>query len=106
MKTIPMALAAITACILVSCKDDPELIAKREQQRAEINKLEGELSLLGEKLKNAPTDRRQELIQTQTKAQQLEKQVAELEGDIATLETRKKTLEDELRDYQREYPLR
>ncbi|WP_353565794.1 hypothetical protein [Haloferula sargassicola] len=87
-------------------KEDPALIQQREQQRAQIAKLEGELNLLTEKLRNPPEDKREELLRVKAKSELLKKEVGELEASIAGLETQKKDLEDEMSDYQRKYPLR
>ena len=102
----PIALALLSTLVLSSCGDDPELVRKREEQRAEIRRLEGELTVLRDKLANAPKDRTAELEELQKKTVAEQAKIAELETTVADLGKRKDELEDEFKHYQRQYPLR
>lgn len=106
LRFVGTALSAASLLLVVSCKEDPELIRQREQQRAEIQKLEGELSLLNEKLKNAPTDKRGDLAEVEAETRKFESEITRLTADVAKLEEQKKQLEEEFADYQRKYPIR
>lgn len=106
MKPLSFALAFGIVCGLVSCEDDPELISKRDQQRAEIQSLETELVLLREKIKNAPEDRSEELAELKAVVAKDEEDIAELETSIADLKQQADELEKELDDYKSNYPLR
>lgn len=89
-----------------SCGDDPELVKKRDEQRAEIRRLEGELMLLEEKLNNPPKDRSAELRALEEQIERDKSEIATLEREIPELVSQKKELEAELEQYRRDYPLR
>lgn len=91
---------------LASCGDDPELVRKREEQRAEIQRLQGELAILQEKLKNAPADQSEELAKTEEEITQEQSKISSLETEIASLKDRRRDVEEKLKRFQREYPLR
>jgi septal ring factor EnvC (AmiA/AmiB activator) len=98
---------AIAACVsLVSCGDDPALVEKREQQRTEIARLRGEVTLIEEKLKNLPPDRSAELAEAQRQAAEQKAELARLEKEIAELEERKRATEAEFQEYRRKYVIR
>src|SRR5688572_16927940 len=92
--------------LLGACGDDPELVRKRDEQRAEISKLEGELAVLQERLKDVPTDRTKELDKLKADSQANRDEIAKLETDIAGLEKEKARLEKEFAAYQRKYVVR
>ena len=95
------------ACLLAtSCGDDPELVRKREEQRAEIRRLRSELDVLDERLKNAPEDRSADLAKLEKETAEREARITALETEVAGLEERKKALEEEFEAYRRKYPLR
>lgn len=99
-------LGLLLAFSISSCGDDPELVRKRDEQRAEIRKLEGELSLLREQLKDIPEDRTAELIALKKQVEDERNQIANLEQSIADLESEKRRKEREYAEYQRKYQLR
>lgn len=101
----PLALALL-ALPLSSCKDDPELVRKREEQRAEMNKLDGELKILQEKLDQIPRDRSSELTKLQRETEDNKASIETLEREVASLEGDKAAVEKELAAYKRKYALR
>lgn len=101
-----MGVLLLGAVLCSGCGDDPELIRKNEQQKAEIRRLEGELQLLREKLDRAPKDRSAELGEMRTNIASEETRIAELETTLGKLETKRRDLEREFKAYQREYPIR
>jgi cell division protein FtsB len=104
---LPFAPLLLAPClILVSCGDDPQMVAKREQQKAEIAKLKGELALIEEKLKNLPPDVSHELTTTRELAEKQQSEVAGLEKEVAALEERKRTLQSEFDSYKVKYQLK
>jgi len=100
------AIAILISVFATSCGDDPELVRKRDTQRAEIRRLEGELSLLQEQLKDAPKDRSTELKELQVRVSSEKEQISELEKEVADLESKKRELEREFADYKQKYRLR
>lgn len=101
------SLLTVLACMaVVSCGDDPELVRKREEQRAEIRKLQSELAVLDERLKNAPKDRSEDLAKLEEETAGREEKIEALEKEVAALEERKKEIEAEFEDYRKKYPIR
>ncbi|MCU0796934.1 MAG: hypothetical protein MUF31_13485 [Akkermansiaceae bacterium] len=98
--------AAALSLVLASCGDDPELVRKREEQRAELRKLRSELDVLDERLKNAPKDRSADLAKLEEETAAREEKISALETEVAALEAKKKELEAEFEDYRRKYPIR
>jgi peptidoglycan hydrolase CwlO-like protein len=96
-------LAAIATAVLVSCGDDPELVAKREKQKAEINRLNGELALVQEKLKNLPPDVSADLEKAKKQSEEQTAEIAGLEKEIAELQGRKRALQTEFDEYRAKY---
>lgn len=96
----------IITLALASCSQDPELVRKRDEQRAEIAKLEAELEALEDKLDNAPPDRSAELKALQQKAAQDQESITELEKELADLSAKRRELEKEFAAYKLKYPLR
>ena len=100
----PLILALV---LLPGCgKEDPELVAKQEQQRAEIRRLEGELAVIREKIKSAPPDRGKDLEAMLAQTTKQEAEIAGLEAEIEVLEDRKRELEREFEAYRRKYVVR
>lgn len=91
---------------MISCGDDPQMVAKREQQKAEIAKLKGELALIEEKLKNLPPDVTDDLAKARELAETQQAEVTVLEKEVATLEDRKRTLQGEFDSYKLKYQLK
>lgn len=97
------------ACFLLlacSCKENPELVRKREEQRAEIKRLQGELAVVEEKLKDIPPDRTKELVIAKGEADAQASEIETLEKEVATLDAKKKELEAKFADYRRKYPVK
>lgn len=89
--------------LFASCKDDPALIKKREEQKAEIARLDGEINNLNEKLAGAPNDRSAELKDAKAKAETQAAEIAQLESDIASLQSQKTKMEADYKSYQVKY---
>ena len=106
MKYRPICLLMVLCAFsLNSCKDDPALVKQREEQKAEIARLEGEMNILSEKINALPADRSDELADTKKKVELQNEEMAKLEKDITTLQAKKRGLEDEFGQYQRKYPV-
>ncbi len=88
---------------LTSCGDDPQLVQKHGEQQAEIARLEGELALLQERLKNVPPDQSGELKDTVAEAAKLESERERLSEDVSALEAEHKALLEKFEDYKRKY---
>lgn len=99
---IPVFIAL--AC--VSCGDDPKLVEKREQQKAEISRLKGEIALIEEKLKTIPPDVSEELAKARKQAEQQTAEVARLEAEVSELDARKRTLQNEFDAYRAKYQVK
>jgi peptidoglycan hydrolase CwlO-like protein len=105
MKLFPRLLSLSACLILSSCGDDPELVKKREQQKAEIARLEGEVALLTEKLESLPPDRSNELADIKIKAESQAAEMEKLDAEIVGLEAKKRALENEFDAYKKKYPV-
>jgi hypothetical protein len=104
---IPRAAAALLLCaVSVSCGDDPELVRKREEQKAEIRKLEGELAILKERMEQAPPDRSAEVARLKEEAASSEGRIVALEREVDGLEKKKSAIEREFESYRRKYVVR
>lgn len=99
-----IALIAALAC--GSCGDAPELVAKREKQKAEIARLKGELAIIEEKLKNMPPDVSEELEAARKNVEQQTTQIQGLETEIKELLARKRALQAEFDSYRSKYQLK
>lgn len=99
-------VAVIFALSCVSCGDDPKLVVKRDQQKAEIAKLKGELALIEEKLKNLPPDVTVQLAEARQLSAKQSAEVASLESEVAGLEARKRSLQSEFETYKNKYQLK
>ncbi len=105
-RTARYSLLLLGLGLFTGCGEDPELVRKSEQQKAEIRRLEGELQLLREKLARAPKDRSAELAEMQGEIRKEEAQIAELDTTISDLREKRRTMEQEFDKYKREYPIR
>ncbi|MCW1884318.1 hypothetical protein OKA04_06215 [Luteolibacter flavescens] len=94
------------ALFLGSCGEDPELVRKRDEQRAEITKLDGELSLLRERLGNLPPDQTKDLEKLKAESAANVEEIARLEAEVEGLEDEKAKLEKDFAAYQRKYAVR
>ena len=99
-------LTVLFALSFVSCGDDPKLVAKRDQQKAEIAKLKGELALIEEKLKNLPPDVSEQLAEARQLSAKQTGEMAALESELAGLEARKRSLQSEFETYKNKYQLK
>lgn len=99
-----MVLAVVVSC--ASCGDDPKLVEKREQQKAEITRLKGEVALIDEKLKNLPPDVTEELNAAKKISESQSAEVAKLEEEVAALEAKKRSIESDFQAYQLKYKVR
>ncbi len=108
MKTLSLTGAIITALfILSSCGgEDPALVKKHGEQQAEIARLNGELALLQERLKNLPPDQSNELTKAVGDSEKLEEERSRLEGEVVVLEAEHKELVDKFEEYKRKYAIR
>ncbi len=88
-----------------SCKDDPDLVAKRDRQGIEIARLQGEVALAQERIKNMPEDMGDELTVAETQLQELALEANRLDSEIAELQGRKAELERDFAAYKEKYPL-
>ncbi len=96
--------AALALCVaLNSCGDDPKLVRKRDEQRAEISKLQGELSILRERMEQVPPDRSAKIEELKQQAEENRKQIAELEADVEALGKEKADIEKQHQAYRRKY---
>lgn len=101
-----LPIILLVALFSVSCGDDPQLVAKREKQKAEITQLKGELALAEEKLKHLPPDISAQLADARKNSAQQAVEVERLETEIAKLEARKQSLQSEFETYQQKYQIK
>lgn len=92
--------------LIAACGEDPELVRKRDEQRAEISKLEGELAVLQERLKDVPKDQSKDLTKLKADSEANREEIAKLEAEVAGLEKEKANLEKEFAAYQRKFAVR
>lgn len=97
------ALPALCASFVVSCGNDPELVAKRDKQAAEISDLKGKIALLQEKILKLPEDPKKELAEAQAMEKRQTEEIDVLTKNIADLSARKLELERELSSYRAKY---
>lgn len=102
----PCSLILLVALSCVSCSDDPKLVAKREQQKAEISRLKGELALIDEMLKSLPPDVSAELAEAKQLSEKQSAEVAVLEAEVASLESRKRAMQSEFDAYSLKYKIK
>jgi len=98
--------AIVLACSCVSCGDDPELVEKSEQQKAEIMRLNGELALMKEKFKSLPPDFSAELEEARKQKNGQMAEVARLEAELSELTERKQSLQAEFESYRKKYQVK
>ena len=101
-----LSIAWISSLFLTSCGDDPELIAKRDKQKAEISRLSSELSLIESQLENLPPDVSKELSEAREKTEANKQLLTELETEIASLTSKKQALQTEFDSYRGKYPVK
>lgn len=105
MKCLSPAFLVIvlTSICCASCKEDPELVAKRDKQRLEISRLREELEVMDEKLKTLPPDVSADLEKAELRAKEQAAEVARLEAEITDLQFRKRTIQAEFDSYRAKY---
>ncbi|MCW1926438.1 hypothetical protein OKA05_28060 [Luteolibacter arcticus] len=97
-------VAALSICVaLNSCGDDPALVLKRDEQRAEISKLQGELSILQERMEQIPPDRSAKIDELKQQAEDNRTQISTLESEVEALEKEKADVEKQHQAYRRKY---
>lgn len=98
--------SVFTSILCLSCKqEDPQLVAKREQQQREIVRLKGELAQLEEQLQSLPPDVTAELEAATKQVEQNAAAIASLETEAADLEQRNRVLQQEFDAYRAKFPL-
>jgi FtsZ-binding cell division protein ZapB len=97
-------VVALALCVaLSSCGDDPELVKKREQLKAETSKLNGELSILKERLESMPKDKAVDIDKLKEQAENNRTQIASLESEVEALGKEKADIEKQHQAYKRKY---
>jgi chromosome segregation ATPase len=99
-------LPLFIAFTCASCGDDPQLVAKREKQKAEIARLKGEIALVEEKLKNVPPDVSEEVATAKKQEEEQSAEIAKLEAEVTSLEARKRSLQTEFDSYRAKYQVK
>ena len=100
-------VAALAICVgLSSCGDDPELVKKREQLKAETSRLNGELSILKERLESIPPDKAVNIEELKEKAENNRTQIASLESEVEALGKEKAEIEKKHKDYRLKYAVK
>jgi hypothetical protein len=102
----PYSLILTSSLLFVSCGDDPKLVEKREKQKAEIARLNGELAIIEEKIKAMPADVSIDLSEAKKTAEKQVAEVALLETEVVKLEARKLILQDEYQAYKTKYQIK
>lgn len=97
------ALPILCTLLVVSCGDNPELVAKRDKQAAEISDLKGKVAMLQEKISKLPEDPKTELAEAQAMEKRQTEEIDALTKTIADLSARKLELEKELSSYRAKY---
>lgn len=108
MKSLPRIcwMPALITLFCVSCGDDPLLVEKREKQKTEIARLNGELVLMEEKLKNMPPDVSVELEEAKKRLEKQKAEVSRLDAEVSDLEARKRSLQNEFDSYRAKYQVK
>lgn len=100
-------MAGLAICVaLNSCSDNPELVRKRDEQRAEISKLNGELSVLQERMEQIQPDRSAKIEELKQKAEENRNQITALEAEVEALGKEKADVEKQHQTYRRKYAVK
>lgn len=97
--TLPIILA------LASCKDDPKLVMKRQEQEKQLVALDQEIQSLSQQLKTKPKDVSAEIAAMKNDLAALQKETDRLESEILSLREKKFSLEKEFTEYRKKYPI-
>jgi TolA-binding protein len=101
----PAALALL--CLsFSSCHDDPALVLKREQQKAELVQLDGDLKVLQEKINQIPPDRSSDISKLKLQAEEQQGQISALEQEIERLQKQKADVEKQHEAFRRKFVVR
>jgi septal ring factor EnvC (AmiA/AmiB activator) len=98
--------AAALCMFVISCNEDPELVRKHGEQEAEIAKLEGEITLMEERIKYLPPDQSSELAAAEQETRKLEAEQKQLADEVARLEEERDALKQQYEEYRRKYAVR
>ena len=100
-----LTATALLATLGLAACGSSELEVKRDRQAAEIARLDGELALIQEKLKDAPPDPGVPLEEARKEADKQSKEIDRFETEIAELEATKASLDKEFAEFREKYPL-
>jgi septal ring factor EnvC (AmiA/AmiB activator) len=108
MKSLSKFLMVVSAvsCGCMSCKPDPQLVEKREQQKVEITRLQGEITLMEEKLKHMPPDVSNELAEAKEQASKQNEEIERLDAEVTELQSKKLALQKEYDQYRAKYQVK
>ncbi len=104
LSTFCLTAICTAGFMAASCKEDPQLVEKREQQKTEIVRLKGELALLDEKLKVIPEDLTPQLAEAEKQLKEQTAEITKLEAETAELDARKRELQKAFDEYRAKYP--
>ena len=82
------------------------MVRKRDEQKAEISRLDSELKVLQEKEAHIPQDRSADLKALKEQSELQKENIAQLEEKIEELEAQKARIEKEHEAYKRKYVVR
>ncbi|WP_200273720.1 hypothetical protein [Luteolibacter pohnpeiensis] len=99
---IPLLLAVSLPLLLISCNTE-KLAKKREEQKAEIARLNGELKLVKEQIKSLPPDHTNELAAARDEEKDQLDQIQALDSQVSELESKKDQLDEEFKKYRAKY---
>ncbi len=102
----PPLLLGLAALLLSSCQDDPELVRKIQEQKAEIAQLELEIGELQAQLTDSPGDQSGDLEELRGAIEAETRRITGLKESILSLEARRNALREEYEAYKKKYPLR
>lgn len=105
-RMLRIAAASLLCLSFSSCGDDPELVRKQGEQKAEIRRLDGELKILQEKISQIPPDKTSELSKLKQNSDLQKDQIEGLEEEIASLQAKKADIEKAHEAYKRKYVIR
>ncbi|QJE97219.1 hypothetical protein [Luteolibacter luteus] len=105
-RMLRLAAASLLCLSFSSCGDDPQLVQKREEQKAEIRRLDGELKVLQEKISQIPADKTSELSKLKQDSDLQKQEIENLEEEIASLQSKKAEIEKAHEAYKRKYVIR
>lgn len=93
------------ALALASCKDDPHLVTKKQEQEKQLLALDQQILSLSQQLKTKPKDVSAEIVTMKNDLTALKKETDSLESEILSLREKKLSLEKEYAEYRKKYPV-